>query len=231
MSSSSDHQKRTRLEEGVSKAKGLLTEALDELNALSVPPRAECPKVWESHLKEVLFPSNQIQDRVRQLAVQISKDYHGKEVVVVGLLTGAICFIVDLVRHLDVPYTMDFMALSSYRGTKSKGTVELKKDLSFDPAGKHILVVEDIVDTGGTLMWLRTYLKTKQCASVKVVCLLDKTEGRSVDNHNVIVDYVGFVCPNKFVIGYGLDYQQKYRGLPFIGVLKPEVYENASSEE
>jgi hypoxanthine phosphoribosyltransferase len=187
-----------------------------------------CPDAWRGHIGEVLFPEEVLQARVRSLAAEISDDYNklgeNTEIIVVGLLTGAICFIVDLVKHLRVPYTVDFMAVSSYRGSQSKGTVEMKKDMSFDPSGKHILIVEDIVDTGNTLMWLRTYLKSKDCASIRVVCLLDKKEGRKMENAQVIVDYVGFVCPNKFVVGYGLDYNQRYRGLPFIGVLKPEVY-------
>jgi hypoxanthine phosphoribosyltransferase len=190
----------------------------------------DCPDSWKSHIGEVIYSEQTLQDRVRSLAGEISDSYKkelsdpNEDIVVVGLLNGAICFVVDLVRHLKVPYTMDFMALSSYRGSQSKGTVELKKDLSFDPCGKHILIVEDIVDTGNTLKWLRNYLKSKQCASIKVACLLDKKEGRKVENVEVVVDYVGFICPNKFVVGYGLDYEQRYRGLPFIGVLKPEVY-------
>ena len=191
----------------------------------------ECPTAWQDHMDQILFDEKTLQTRVRELAQQISKDYpEGTEVVVVGLLNGAICFVVDLVRHLKIPYTMDFMALSSYRGSKSKGTVELKKDLSFDPEGKHILVVEDIVDTGGTLKWLREYLRSKSCASIRVCCLLDKKEGRAEENAEVVVDYVGFVCPNEFVVGYGLDFNQRYRGLPFIGVLKPKVYSAGESE-
>ena len=191
----------------------------------------ECPQAWKDHIGEILFPAAVLQKRVKELCQEISKDYaEDTEIVVVGLLNGAICFAVDLVRHLNVPYTMDFMAVSSYRGSSSTGSVQLKKDLSFDPTGKHILIVEDIVDTGATLKWLRNYLKSKQCASIKVVCLLDKKEGRTQENSEVVVDYVGFVCPNKFVVGYGLDYNQRYRGLPFIGVLKPEVYSGEGEE-
>jgi len=197
-------------------------------SADSILGDAECPDAWKDHIGEVLFPEAVVQKRVRELAHQISEEYkklgENAEIVVVGLLTGAVCFHVDLSKYLKVPYTMDFMALASYHGSHSKGTVQLKKDLSFDPKGKHILIVEDIVDTGNTLMWLRNYLKTKECASIRVVCLLDKKEGRKKENADVVVDYVGFFCPNKFVVGYGLDYDQRYRGLPFIGVLKPEVY-------
>jgi len=203
-------------------------DAQDDDDKVVVSINSDCPDLWRHHIKEVLFSEQTLQDRVKTLAREISADYlkadPKAEIVLVGLLNGAICFVVDLARHLQVPYTMDFMAVSSYKGAHSKGTIELKKDLSFDPAGKHILVVEDIVDTGTTLKWLRNYLQSKQIASVKVVCLLDKKEGRKVENSQVVVDYVGFVCPNKFVVGYGLDYDQHYRGLPFIGVLKPKVY-------
>ena len=193
-----------------------------------LPGTSPCPLYWQGHIGEVLFPEEVIQSRVRTLAAEISEDYRkleeNLEIVVVGLLNGAVCFLVDLVKHLELPYIVDFMGLSSYHGSQSKGAVEMKKDMSFDPSGKHILIVEDIVDTGNTLMWLRNYLKSKKCASIRVVCLLDKKEGRKAENAQVIVDYVGFFCPNKFVVGYGLDYNQRYRGLPFIGVLKPEVY-------
>lgn len=185
---------------------------------------AGCPDVWSGHIDHVLYDTEKLQARVRELAATVSSDYpEGSEIVVVALLNGAVCFAVDLVRNLNISYTMDFMAVSSYKGTQS-GNVELKKDLSFNPAGKHILVVEDIIDTGSTLRWLHEHLKSKGCASVKICCLLDKKEGRTTENSEMMVDYVGFVCPNRFVVGYGLDFNQKYRGLPFIGVLKPEVY-------
>lgn len=187
-----------------------------------------CPEAWKGDIGEVLFPSDVLQERVRALAREISQAYAAQqvdEVVCVGLLNGAVCFMVDLCQHLDVKYTMDFMCVSSYHGSASSGTVQLKKDLSFDPKGKHILVVEDIVDTGTTLKWLRQYLESKECASIQVACLLDKHEGRIQENSAVVVEHVGFVCPNQFVVGYGLDYKQHYRGLPFIGVLKPQVYQ------
>lgn len=197
---------------------------VEEEEANEAADLRECPPVWADNISHVLFTKSAIQSRVKELAHQISTDYVDKEIVVVGLLTGAICFVTDLVRSLRVPYTMDFMALSSYHGTQSKGIIELKKDMSHSPENKHILVVEDIVDTGTTLQWLSNYLMTKNCASVRIACLLDKKEGRSEANTKIKVDYCGFVCPNSFVVGYGLDFEQEYRGLPFIGVLKPSAY-------
>mmetsp|Transcript_19787 Transcript_19787/g.56571 ORF Transcript_19787/g.56571 Transcript_19787/m.56571 type:complete len:136 (+) Transcript_19787:258-665(+) len=129
----------------------------------------------------------------------------------------------DLLKNFLIPYKIDFMSISSYgSGTTSSGVVKLKKDLSHDPSGKHVLIVEDLVDTGNTLKWLKNYIMTKDCASVRLCTLLDKKERRT--QTDVTVDYSGYVCPNEFVVGYGMDYAEDYRCLPFIGVLKPEVY-------
>jgi len=193
------------------------------------------PDEWAANLDRVLFASSTIQTRVAELGAQISRDLRaacaefkpGQEVVVVGLLNGAVCFLNDVIRQLSVPYVVDFMQVSSYKGTTSKGSVELRKDMSISPEGKHILIVEDIIDTGTTLHWLRSYLKSKSCASVRVACLLDKKEGRQKQHSDVLVEYVGFTCPNEFVVGYGLDFNQSYRGLPFIAVLKEGAYKHS----
>ena len=140
----------------------------------------------------------------------------------VGLLKGSILFFADLIRHIDVPYKIDFMAVSSYgSGTTSSGTIKVKKDLDVDPTGRHLLIIEDLIDTGNTLAWLCNMLKTKSPASVKLCTLLNKKECRKVD---VEVDFNGFDCPNKFVVGYGMDFDEDYRCIPFVGVLKPEAY-------
>ena len=201
-----------------SETEGQRAESSDEKDV----SKLQCCPEWKANIDRVLFTESAIQTRIRALATTISEDYKGKEIVAVGLLKGAVCFMIDLLKYLTVPYTMDFMALSSYgKGTKSKGSVVMKKDLSEDPAGKHILIVEDIIDTGGTLRWLKKYLADKNCASIRIACLLDKKARRSAENEDIVIDYPGFHCPDKFVIGYGLDFAGHYRCLPFIGVLKP----------
>jgi hypoxanthine phosphoribosyltransferase len=173
---------------------------------------------WASTIKQILFPESVIQSKVKELAELISKDYAGKNVLCVGLLTGAFIFLSDLLRHLTIPYQVDFMVVSSYgHGTTSSGSVKLKKDLSIDPKGRDILIIEDLIDTGNTLKWIREHLKTKHPNSVKMVCLLDKKARRTVE---VEVEYVGLECPDEFVVGYGMDYADDYRCLPFVGVLK-----------
>jgi len=217
------------LPENASELEGQRSEGADDemdVSKLLAPPE------WKANIDRVLFTESAIQTRIKALAATISEDYKGKEIVAVGLLKGAVCFMVDLLKYLSVPYTMDFMALSSYgKGTKSKGSVVMKKDLGEDPAGKHILIVEDIIDTGGTLRWLKKYLSSKNCASIRIACLLDKKARRSSENTDIHIDYPGFHCPDKFVIGYGLDFAGHYRCLPFIGVLKPEAYGGGEEEE
>lgn len=176
---------------------------------------------WRANIKTILFNEEQIALRVRQLGHEISNDYRGKKIVAVGLLKGGLMIMADLLRHLSVRYEIDFMVVSSYQGTQSTGNVRVKRDLSVDPYGKHVLVVEDLIDTGRTLHWIREYLIAKGCASVKLACLLDKKERRTCDVH---VDYVGYECPDEFVVGYGMDFNGEYRCMPFVGVLKPEAY-------
>jgi hypoxanthine phosphoribosyltransferase len=174
----------------------------------------------------VLIPADKLQERVRELAAQVTDDYKDTGVVLIGVLKGALMFMVDLARAVDLPVELDFMAISSYgNSTESSGVVRIIKDLDMNIEGRHILIVEDIVDTGLTLSYLREALLTREPASLRICCLLDKREARKTD---VPLDYVGFEIPNRFVVGYGLDYAEIYRNLPFIGVLKPEIYRSAS---
>ena len=165
----------------------------------------------------VLIPEEKVDERIAQLGEQISRDYEGKQVHLIGILKGSIFFICELAKRITVPVTLDFMSVSSYgAGTKSSGVVKLIKDLDESIEGKDILVVEDIIDSGHTLSYLLKNLSSRNPASIRLCTLLDKPERREVD---VEVDYQGFSIPDEFVIGYGLDYDQRYRNLPYIGVL------------
>jgi len=169
----------------------------------------------------VLFGHTQIQRKVRVLAKQISRDYSGQQLVLIGILKGVICFLSDLMQHISLPLTIDFMAISYYGGNEGQ-IVKITKDLDESIAGRHVLMVEDIVDTGMTLNYILNHLRSHNPASLRVCTLLDKRVHRLVDVH---LDYVGFEVPDEFVVGYGLDYQGEYRNLPFIGTLSPEVIE------
>ena len=174
-------------------------------------------------MESILLTEEQIHKRVAQLGAEISRDYADKEPLFVGVLKGCFVFMADLMRAVTVPCGMDFMVVSSYgSGVKTTGAVEIIKDLSQDITGRHIVIVEDILDTGVTLHYLTGYLKNRDPASVTIVALLDKPERRKAD---VSAKYVGFTVPDAFVVGYGLDFAEKYRNLPFIGILKPEIYE------
>ena len=169
-----------------------------------------------------LLTREQLAGRVAELGARITEDYRGKDLLMVGILKGAVVFFSDLIRHVDIPVSIDFMAISSYgSATKSSGVVRILKDLDHAIAGRHVIIVEDIVDTGKTLAFLKENLLARGAASLKICTLLDKPERRQVE---IEADYFGFVIPNVFVVGYGLDYAEKYRNLPEIGVLKPEVY-------
>lgn len=178
----------------------------------------------EEDIATVLISEEEIAQRVAELGRQITQDYAGKDLMLVGILKGCALFLSDLVRHIHIPVAFDFVAVSSYGAdTKSSGVVRILKDLDESVESKHVLVVEDIVDTGLTLRlsYLLENLRSRRAASVKVCTLLDKPSRRRVD---VPVDYRGFTVEDRFVVGYGMDYQGKYRSLPYIGVLKPEVY-------
>lgn len=171
---------------------------------------------------EVLISEERLQQRVRELGAQITQDYDDLNPILICVLKGGYLFLADLTRQLQMRHGIDFMAISSYGdGTESSGVVRILKDLDSDISGRHILVVEDIIDTGRTLAYLLENLRSRQPASLRVCTLLSKPARRQIDLH---VDYVGFEIPDKFVVGYGLDFAEAYRNLPFIGVLKPEVY-------
>ena len=175
-------------------------------------------------IKEVLLTEKQIQDKVLELAEQISKDYEDKKPVFVGVLKGVVMFFGDFVKRVTVPCQIDFMWISSYQGTDTTGNMCVRKDVSADLKGRHVVILEDIFDTGNSLQFTYQHLLSKEPASLKICTLLDKPERR---NPSVTVkpDYTGFVIPNEFVVGYGLDYNEYYRNLPFVGVLKPEAYQ------
>ena len=174
-------------------------------------------------IEEVLITEAALQERITTLAAAIYEDYAGRDLLLVGILRGAMMFMVDLARRLDLPLEVDFMTISSYGNeTTSSGVVRILKDLDTDIEGRNVLIVEDILDTGKTLRYLMDNLVSRNPASVAVCTLLDKIKAEK----EVVVDpeYVGFSIPDRFVVGYGLDYAQKYRNLPYIGVLKPSVY-------
>lgn len=173
----------------------------------------------------VLYSEEQLRDCCKRLARQIEADYAGKDLVCVCILKGGVLFMTDLIREINLPLSMEFMAASSYgSGTTSSGAVRILKDLDKDISGKHVLIVEDIVDTGNTLSYLSQYLRASRGAADIAICtLLNKPERRVAKD--LEVKYIGFEVPNEFVVGYGLDYDEKYRNLPYIGVLKPEVYQ------
>lgn len=173
-------------------------------------------------LEKVLFTEQQIQDRLAEMAAEIDRDYEGKSLLVVGVLRGAVMVVADLVRKMHTPVHMDWMAVSSYgSGTQSSGVVRILKDLDTDIHGRDVLIVEDIIDSGLTLSWLRTNMVNRGAASVEIATMLRKPEAAKVE---VDVRYVGYDIPNEFVIGYGLDYAENYRQLPFVGTLAPHVY-------
>ena len=173
-------------------------------------------------IETVLASEEQIRARIAQLGARLTEDYAGKEPLFVGVLKGCFMFMADLVRACELKCTVDFMVVSSYgSGTSSTGAVKIVKDLSDDIEGRDVIIVEDILDSGNTLHYLSGYLSGRNPASIRIVTLLDKPDRRTAD---VRADYVGFTIPDAFVVGYGLDYDQRYRNLPYIGVLKPEVY-------
>lgn len=181
-------------------------------------------KNLEDDIKSILLKKEQIQKRVKELGKQISEDYMGKEIVMVGILRGAAIFYADLVREISLPIHMNFMAISSYNlGCKSSGAVRINYDLEEDITNKDVIIVEDIIDTGLTLKYLYENLMARGPKSLKACCFLDKPSRRKVEFK---VDYIGFEIPDEFVVGYGLDYAQKYRNLDFLGTLKKEIYEH-----
>ena len=178
-------------------------------------------KIYDD-IEEVLIPQNVLQKRIEELGAQITKDLDGEDVVVIGVLKGCVIFLSDIFRHLDMKCDLDFMVCSSYENaTESSGNVKIIKDINVDVKNKVVLVVEDIIDSGRTMHNLKEIFKVRQCTDFKICTLLDKKERRAVD---IEADYIGFNVPNKFVVGYGLDYAGKYRNIPEVCVLKKEIY-------
>ena len=175
------------------------------------------------NIKEVLLTEEQIKARIAELGEELSREYAGKNPVVVGVLKGVVVFYADMIRQLTVPCQMDFMWVSSYKGANSTGTMQVRQDIVSDIEGRHVLILEDIFDTGNSLDFIVKHLQARNPASLKICTLLDKPERRN-PNITLEADWVGFTIPNEFVVGYGLDYDEYYRNLPFVGVLKPEAY-------
>ena len=175
------------------------------------------------NIERVLLSEEQIQEKVKELAAILSREYAGKDPIFVGVLKGVVMFFGDMVKRIDIPCQIDFMWISSYEGTNSC-KMQVKRDISADIKGRHVVILEDIFDTGNSLDFTYKHLLSKEPASLKICTLLDKPERRN-PNVTVIPDYVGFTIPNEFVVGYGLDFNEFYRNLPYVGVLKPEAYQ------
>jgi hypoxanthine phosphoribosyltransferase len=190
-------------------------------------PRAGEAPVWPPEIASVLVSEAQIQRRVRQLTREIQRDYLGRDLVIVSLLSGTVMFLADLIRHLSLPLRLDFIGVSSYGAGTESGELIFTKELRLDVKGRDVLVVDDILDTGKTLRRVTDKLAALGPRDLKICVLLDKPERRV---ENIAADYAGFRIPNQFVVGYGLDYAERFRNLPFIGVLKPEVYQRAATE-
>ena len=173
-------------------------------------------------IKEVLYNEDQLRDKIRQMGAKISKDYYGKELILIGILKGSVIFMSDLLKEITIPCKMDFMAVSSYgNSTETSGVVRILKDLDYEIQGKDVLIVEDIIDSGVTLKYLRKCLSARKPSSLEIICLLNKPERRKVD---IDVKYVGFDVPDYFIVGFGMDYAEHYRNLPYVGILKDEIF-------
>ena len=173
-------------------------------------------------IERILISREELEEKVSEIGRRITEDFSDKDPIFVGVLKGCFIFMADLMRHVDIKCSMDFMAVSSYSGTSSTGAVKINKDLSQDIEGRHVSIVEDILDSGVTLSYLKQYRMGRRPASITIVTLMDKPSRRKAD---VYADYSCFEVPDAFVVGYGLDYNENYRNLPYIGILKPEVYE------
>ena len=177
----------------------------------------------EKDILEVLVTEEQIKARIKELGKILTEEYAGKDPIVVGVLKGVVVFYADMIREIKVPCQMDFLWISSYAGTSSTGIMKVKQELANNIEGRHVLILEDIFDTGNSLDYTYKYVQSKNPASIKICTLLDKPEGRN-PAVTLVPDYVGFTIPSAFVVGYGLDYNEHYRNLPYVGVLKPEAY-------
>lgn len=189
-------------------------------------PRHENPAPLTEDLKRILIDDEAISKRIAELGALIDDEYRGRDLVLVSVLKGSIVFMADLVRAISIPHEIDFMATSSYGAdTNSSGIVRILKDLNSSIQGRDVVIVEDIIDSGNTLSYLVRLLQERRPATLRIMTLLDKPERREVPIH---VDWIGFSIPNEFVVGYGLDYAEIYRNLPYIGVLKPSIYTHPS---
>ena len=177
----------------------------------------------ENMIEKILITEEQLQARIRELGEELTKEYADKDPIVVGVLKGVVVFYADMVRQLKIPCQMDFMCISSYSGTSTTGNMIVRKDVSADIKGRHVLILEDIFDTGNSLDFVVKHLQAKEPASLKICTLLDKPERRKA-GITLQCDWTGFVVPNEFVVGYGLDFNEHFRNLPYVGVLKPEAY-------
>ena len=175
----------------------------------------------EKDIQEILLTEEQIKTRIAELGKELTADYAGKDPIIVGVLKGVVVFYADMIREIKTHCEMDFMWISSYAGTNSTGKMEVKRDIASDIKGRHVLILEDIYDTGNSLDFTYRHLMSREPASLKICTLLDKPERRQVE---FTPDYVGIEVPDEFVVGYGLDYNEKYRELPYVGVLKEEIY-------
>ena len=175
----------------------------------------------QNDIEGVLISAEEIEVKVAEIGRRITEDFRDKDPIFVGVLKGCFIFMADLMRHVGINCSMDFMAVSSYSGTSSTGAVKINKDLGQDIEGRHVIIVEDILDSGVTLHYLKGYLLNRRPASITIVTLMDKPSRRKAD---VYADYSCFEVPDAFVVGYGLDYNEHYRNLPYIGILKPEIY-------
>lgn len=179
----------------------------------------------EKDIKEILISEEQIKEKIEEFGKILSAEYADKDPVIVGVLKGVVVFYADMIRKINVPCQMDFMWISSYNGVNSSNSMIVRQDISCDIKGRHVLILEDIFDSGNSLNFTYHHLLSKEPASLKICTLLDKPSRRK-PGITLKADYVGFEVPNEFVVGYGLDYNEHYRNLPYIGILKPEVYEN-----
>ena len=178
----------------------------------------------EKDIQEVLLSEEQIRNRIEELGKILTEEYKDKDPVIIGVLKGVVVFYADMIRKINVPCQMDFMWISSYAGQNSTGRMDVKRDISVDIKGRHVLILEDIFDTGNSLDFTYKHLMAKEPASLKICTLLDKPSRRK-PGITLQADYVGFTVPNAFVVGYGLDFDEHYRNLPYVGILKPEAYE------
>ena len=175
-------------------------------------------------IQKILFSAEEIQKRVSELGKQISLKYQksDKEIILVGLLKGSFIFLADLARQISIKNKVDFITVSSYgNSTTTSGNIKLKKDMDIDPSDKHIIIVEDLIDSGTTLQWIKKHIESKKPLSVELCCMLQKDRDREIE---MKIDYIGYICPDEFVVGYGMDFAENYRTLPFVGVLKKECY-------